>query len=100
MVTIPFEQLRGVGAADLGTEDRITAGPGRRLACSADLIPVVLGGASEVLDLGRTRRVFSPAQRQAMAIRDKRCRTEGCTIPAAWCEAPTGSSGAGAGGRT
>jgi hypothetical protein len=88
MVTIPFEQLRaGVGAADLGTGDRITAGQVRRLACSADLIPVVLGGSSEVLDLGRTRRVFSPAQRRAMAVRDKRCRTEGCTIPAAWCEA-------------
>ena len=88
MVTIPFEELRsGLGAADLGTGDRITAGQARRLACSADLIPVVLGGDSEILDLGRTRRTFSPAQRRAMAIRDKECRTEGCTIPAAWCEA-------------
>jgi hypothetical protein len=88
MVTIPFEELRsGLGAADLGSGDRITAGQARRLACNADLVPVVLGGASEVLDLGRTRRTFSPAQRRAMAIRDKRCRTEGCSIPAAWCEA-------------
>jgi hypothetical protein len=88
MVTIPFDELRsGLGAADLGTGDRITAGQARRLACNAHLIPVVLGGASEVLDLGRTRRTFSPAQRKAMAIRDKECRTEGCTIPAAWCEA-------------
>jgi hypothetical protein len=47
----------------------------------------VLGGQSEVLDLGRSRRLFSPAQRKAMAVRDKRCRAEGCTIPAAWCEA-------------
>jgi hypothetical protein len=88
MVTIPFHELRsGLGAADLGTGDRITAGQARRLACNADLIPVVLGGASEVLDLGRTRRTFSPAQRRAMAIRDKKCRTEGCSIPAAWSEA-------------
>jgi hypothetical protein len=88
MVTIPFDELRsGLGAADLGSGDRITAGQARRLACNADLIPVVLGGASEVLDLGRTRRVFSPAQRKAMALRDKECRTEGCTIPATWCEA-------------
>jgi hypothetical protein len=88
MVTIPFEQLvSGLGAADLGTGDRISSGQARRLACNAEVIPVVLGGKSEVLDLGRTRRVFSSAQRRAMAVRDRQCRTEGCTIPAAWCEA-------------
>ena len=88
MVTIPFDRLReGLGAADLGTGDRITAGEARRLACTAEIVPVVLGGKSEVLDLGRARRLFSPAQRRAMAIRDRRCRTEGCGIPAAWTEA-------------
>ena len=88
MVTIPFDQLRaGIGAADLGTGDRITATEARRLACTAEILPVVLGGKGEVLDLGRARRLFNPAQRKAMAIRDRRCRTEGCSIPAAWCEA-------------
>ena len=48
---------------------------------------MVLGGKSEVLDLGRASRLFKPAQRKAMIIRDKECRAEGCTIPAAWCEA-------------
>ena len=51
------------------------------------LIPAVLGGKSEVLDLARTSRLFKPAQRKAMIIRDRECRAEGCTIPAAWCEA-------------
>ena len=51
------------------------------------IIPVVLGGKGEILDLGRTRRLFSPAQRKALRLRDQRCRAEGCTIPAAWCEA-------------
>jgi hypothetical protein len=88
MVTIPFDRLRaGLGAADLGTGDRITATEARRLACTAEILPVVLGGKGEVLDLGRARRLFSPAQRKAMVIRDKQCRTDGCTIPAAWCEA-------------
>ena len=41
----------------------------------------------EILDLGRTRRLFSPAQRKALAIRDRHCRAQGCDIPAAWCEA-------------
>ena len=88
MVTISFDRLRsGLGAAGLGTGDRITAGEARRLACTAEIVPVVLGGKSEVLDLGRGRRLFSPAQRKALAIRDRRCRTEGCEIPAAWTEA-------------
>lgn len=88
MVTISIERLLdGLGAAGLDTGDVITAAQARRLACNADLVPVVLGGQSEVLDLGRASRLYSAGQRKAMAIRDRRCRAEGCTIPAAWCEA-------------
>jgi hypothetical protein len=57
------------------------------LACTAQIVPAVLGGDSEILDLGRTRRLFSPAQRKALRLRDQRCRGEGCTIPATWTEA-------------
>lgn len=88
LVTIDLDaltsQLAGVG---LVGEEPITAAQARRLACTAQIVPVVLGGMSEVLDLGRRSRLFSPAQRKAMAVRDKRCRAEGCTVPAAWCEA-------------
>ena len=77
-------QLAGVG---LVGEEPISAAQARRLACTAQIIPVVLGGKSEVLDLGRSRRLFSPAQRRAMVVRDRRCRAENCEIPAAWCEA-------------
>ena len=48
---------------------------------------MVLGGKSEVLDQGRARRLFTAAQRKALAVRDQGCRAEGCDIPAAWCEA-------------
>ncbi|MFD1249581.1 HNH endonuclease signature motif containing protein [Nocardioides ginsengisoli] len=47
----------------------------------------MLGGRGEVLDLGRGRRLFSRAQRRALRLRDRGCRAEGCTIPAAWTEA-------------
>ncbi len=76
-----------LGTAELGPADKLTAGEVRRLACTAKIIPAVLGGKSEVLDLGRSSRLFKPAQRKAMIIRDRECRAEGCTIPAAWCEA-------------
>lgn len=92
VVTIPLADLLndlGVGELTAGSSGdvRITAATARRLACTANILPVVLGGESEILDLGRSARLFSPAQRRAMAIRDKRCRGEGCTIPADWCEA-------------
>jgi hypothetical protein len=84
LVTIDLEtlqsQLAGVG---LVGDEPVSAAQARRLACGAQVIPVVLGGKSEVLDLGRSRRLFSPAQRKAMAVRDRRCRAERCEIPAA-----------------
>nr|WP_281271747.1 HNH endonuclease signature motif containing protein [Nocardioides immobilis] len=92
MVTITEESLikrlatGGLIDADLSAGDNLSAEAIRRLACNAGIIPVVLGGKGEILDLGRTRRLFSPAQRKAMALRDKTCRGEGCTVPAPWCE--------------
>ncbi|HWU22679.1 MAG TPA: DUF222 domain-containing protein, partial [Nocardioides sp.] len=75
-----------LGSAMLGSTV-ISASEARRLACTAKIVPAVLGGKSEILDLGRARRLYSPPQRKAMRLRDKRCRAEGCSIPAAWCEA-------------
>ncbi|HWU22998.1 MAG TPA: DUF222 domain-containing protein [Nocardioides sp.] len=87
MVTIPLDTLVSeLGSALLGSTV-ISASEARRLACTAKIVPVVLGGKSEILDLGRARRLYTPAQRKAMRLRDKRCRAEGCSIPAAWCEA-------------
>jgi uncharacterized protein DUF222 len=88
MVMVDLDTLRsGLGLAETSTGDTITAAEARRLACTAGILPVVLGGKSEVLDLGRSRRLYSSAQRKALAIRDRSCRAEGCDIPAAWCEA-------------
>ncbi|HEX2894997.1 MAG TPA: DUF222 domain-containing protein [Marmoricola sp.] len=96
IVTLSLDQLRaelatagildGVSAGST-TELGLSAGEVRRLACTAQLIPAVLGRRSEVLDLGRAQRLFNPAQRKAMRLRDQRCRADGCTVPATWCEA-------------
>jgi hypothetical protein len=101
VVTLDLEALvSGQGSADLSTGGRISAAEARRLACGAGILPAVLGGRSEVLDLGRSRRLFSPAQRKALAIRDRGCRAEGCEIPAAWCEAHHAGFPWAQGGRT
>lgn len=80
------ELLDGLGIATLPDGTAITADQARRLACNAGLIPAVLGTRSEVLDLGRTGRLITPAQRRAKALQHPTCQTRGCTVPAAWCE--------------
>ncbi|MGH8968267.1 MAG: DUF222 domain-containing protein, partial [Actinomycetes bacterium] len=78
--------LDGLAAARLDTGTRISAGEARRLACGAGIVPVVLGGDSEPLDLGRERRLHSKAQRRALATQHDSCATEGCERPFAWCD--------------
>jgi hypothetical protein len=58
----------------------------RRLACDAAIIPVVLGGDSEPLDIGRQSRVVPVGLRRAFNLRDGGCRFAGCDRPAAWCD--------------
>lgn len=90
VVTMTLEQL----LADLATagvvvgdgELEISATEARRLACQAGIVPAVLGGKGEVLDVGRRSRLHTRVQRTAIRVRDRQCRAEGCDIPAAWCE--------------
>ena len=88
-VTMSIDQLRAdLGTAALGFDgEQITAAEARRMACNADLVPVVLGTDSEVLDLGRTARLAHPIQHRALRLRDKCCQAEDCDAPAAWTEA-------------
>src|SRR6478672_9964449 len=67
------------------TDDGLELSPSvvRRLACDADLIPIVLGGKGEVLDVGRTHRLVTPALWRALVCRDRHCAFPGCTRPPA-----------------
>jgi len=79
------EQLTGTGATQTG--ETLSAATVRRLACSAEIIPAVLGTDSEVLDLGRAARLASPAQHLLLWRRDGGCSYPGCTVPPQWCDA-------------
>ncbi|WP_262105965.1 HNH endonuclease signature motif containing protein [Arthrobacter sp. Marseille-P9274] len=91
MVTIDYQDL--MSATEAGTSGQavftglITPRTVRKMACDADLIPIVFGGKGEVLDIGRAQRLFTPAQRRALVARDKGCAFPGCTMPAHWTEA-------------
>ena len=50
-------------------------------------LPRILGGApTQPLNLGRSTRVITPAQRTALAVRDGDCVFPDCARPLAWCE--------------
>jgi hypothetical protein len=100
MVTIDYRDLLGrLGSGDEETPGTasssgtlmftgpVTAATVRKIACDADVIPVLLGGNGRVLDIGRTSRIFPAHIRKALATRDRGCSFPGCTIPAPWCEA-------------
>jgi hypothetical protein len=80
-------RLEAAAPGTLSTGTRLSAGEVRRLACQFGVIPKVLGGQSVVLDQGRSQRLFTPAQRTALAERDHGCVYPGCDRPPGWCEA-------------
>ncbi len=65
----------------------ITPAQARTLACDARIIPAVLGGSSQVLDIGTSNRLFPPHIRRAIALRDKGCTFPGCDRPPGWTDA-------------
>ncbi len=88
VITMDLEKLmQGLGAGVLDDGGRISATQVRRMACEAGIIPAVLGGKSQPLDVGRKKRFHTVAQRIAMAIRDGGCTAEGCDYPPGLCHA-------------
>lgn len=88
VVTMTLDSLTGgMAAASLDTGERLSAGQARRIACETGVIPAVLGGASEVLDLGRKRRFHTQGQRIALGLEQGGCTAEGCDWPPGLCHA-------------
>jgi hypothetical protein len=86
--TVLAGQVDGCAQISGGTlSEPISAQAARRWACDAQILPVVLGSAGEILDLGRSDRSASTAQRRALAIRDKGCAFPGCDRPPGWTDA-------------
>ena len=81
-VRLDLDTLRdGLGHASIdGIDEPVSPSLARRLCADAELIPAVLGGQSIPLDLGRTTRLFSKAQRIALAERDGGCAACGQNI--------------------
>ncbi|SCG72079.1 HNH endonuclease [Micromonospora siamensis] len=87
VVTTSYDALTGrLGPGLLDTGATLTPETVRRLACDAAVLPAVLGGAGQVLDVGRQRRVVTGPLRRALVLRDRGCVFPGCDRPPRWCE--------------
>ncbi len=86
-VTTSLETLRGLDgapAAELEFSLPISAKAVERLACDCSITRILLNSDSMVIDVGRAKRVITPAQRKALNARDKHCVWTGCDRPASW----------------
>ncbi|MEV0790672.1 DUF222 domain-containing protein [Kribbella sp. NPDC050459] len=87
-ITIDLEDLRSATADAIGRtvySGGLSAATIRRLACDANIIPLVLGSNSEPLDVGRRVRLVTGAMRRALDARDRGCVV--CGAPPIMCDA-------------
>ena len=83
-----LDQLRdGVGAALLDYAGTAGSGLTRLLTCDADIALHIVDQAGRFIDGSKDFRLFNPAQRRALAVRDGGCAWPGCDTPAAWTDA-------------
>ncbi|MGH8964906.1 MAG: DUF222 domain-containing protein, partial [Actinomycetes bacterium] len=86
-VLIGLEDLEArARAATLDFGGTLTPEALRMLACDAAVIPIVMNGAGQPLDVGRATRVIPDGLRRAVTARDRGCAHPGCDRPPSWCE--------------
>jgi hypothetical protein len=87
-VIIDFNDLAAATANATGGlifGDNLSAASVRRIACDAEILPIVLGSKSQPLDVGTSQRLVTRPMRRALNARDKGCVV--CGAPPVQCEA-------------
>ncbi len=78
----------GEDAVDtLGFTGPVSALTADLVSCHSTLTSVIVDGAGAPLDVGRAERLFTPAIRKGLAVRDGGCAYPGCGRPVSWCDA-------------
>ena len=85
-MSVLWDQLRVRGWCQLDDGTRLTANQIRRLACEADILPMVLDDHGVALDVGRTVRLATYRQRLALRAMHPTCAAESCDVDFDWCE--------------
>jgi hypothetical protein len=89
VVTIKAEDLTDPGMFGMRLAvggDVVDSRTAAQLACDCEMVRVVLGPKSQVLDVGRATRVIPAGLRVALAARDRGCCFPGCDRPPEVCE--------------
>jgi hypothetical protein len=87
-LTVDIAELRRhTGIVDLDWGGAVSIQAARRICCDADIIPIVMKGGSQPLDVGRRQRLVTGPLRRALIARDRGCVAPGCDRPPEWCEA-------------
>ena len=89
VVMLDYEKLKQgcIDARLLSAGEPISASALRQLACDADVLPAVLNGPTQPLDVGRTQRLVTGPIRAALELRDRGCAFPGCRKPPSACHA-------------
>ena len=86
-VLVRLEDLEGrARAAVLDFGGVLTPTELRLLCCDACIVPIVMNGNGQPLDVGRASRTIPDGLRRAVATRDRGCAHPGCTRPPSWCQ--------------
>ena len=71
----------------LGFTGPISAATAELISCDATVGFVIVDANGAPLDVGRSERLFPPALRKALVVRDQGCAFPGCGRPVSWCDA-------------
>jgi hypothetical protein len=86
-VIVSIEALRtDLNDVVLPGQTALTAGDARRLACDAHLLPAVMDGNSQPLDVASPAYVVPAHIRRALVLRDRGCAFPSCDRPASACD--------------
>jgi hypothetical protein len=75
------------GVDTLGFTGPVSNRTAELISCDSALTTVLVDPAGAPLDVGRAERLFTPAIRKGLAVRDGGCAHPGCGRPVSWCDA-------------
>ncbi len=85
-MSVLWDQLKVKGFCELADGTKLTSAQIRRMACEADIIPMVMDTNGVCLDMGDAFRLATDKQRLALRATHATCAVEGCDMDFDWCE--------------